>query len=305
MKVIGHKRQRDLLSVMASSSEIPHAMILEGPSKLGKRTLALEFVGKILCEKGIGCGSCRPCIDIGKGSHPDVTSISSQGKEIQISQIRELARGFSFKPYSAPFKVAIIDDAHLMNRDSQNSILKLLEEPGGESIMILVTDYPESLLPTVRSRAGKISFFPVSNLDIESFLREGGCDEDLLKEITLFSFGRPGVALEFLSDPTKIEARRGRMKELLGVISPESPFRDRFEYAKGLAEDPAQAEESLKMWLSYFRALMIKKTEGVKGITYSLSGIKRSLEAIEDSIHLVSRTNTNRRMVLEKLIMEL
>ena len=301
MKVIGHKRQRELLSVMASSSEIPHAMIFEGPSKLGKRTLALEFIGKIFCEKGIGCESCRPCIDVSKVIHPDLISISPQGREIQISQIRELSRGFSLRPYSAPFKVAIIDDAHLMNLDSQNSILKLLEEPGGDSIIILVTDYPDSILPTVRSRAMRISFFPVKELDIESFLKERGCDKDLLNEVTLFSFGRPGVALEFLSDPTKIKARRDRIKELLSIISPKAPFRDRFKYIKDLAEDPVKTEENLKIWLSYFRAIMIKKAEK----TNSLFEIKRSLEAIEDSIRLVSRTNANKRMVLEKLIMEL
>ena len=301
MKVIGHKRQRELLSAMASSSEIPHAMIFEGPSKLGKRTLALEFIGKIFCEKGIGCGVCRPCIDVGRRSHPDLTSISPQGREIQISQVRELTRGFSLRPYSALFKVAIIDDAHLMNHDSQNAILKLFEEPGGDSIMILVTDYPDSLLPTVRSRAMRISFFPVSDLDIESFLKEKGCDKGLLDEITLFSFGRPGLALEFLSDPAKIKVRRDMIKELLSIISPRSPFRNRFKYTKDLAEDPVKAEESLKTWLSYFRALMIKKAEG----THSLFEIKRSLEAIEESIHLISRTNANKRMVLEKLIMEL
>ena len=305
MTIIGHKRQRDLLSAMATSAEIPHAMLFEGPSQLGKKTLALEFVGKLLCEKGVGCGLCRSCIALGKASHPDVALISSRGKEIQIDQIRELVRGFSLKPYSAPFKVAIIDDAHLMNRESQNSILKLLEEPGGNSIMILVTDYPESLLSTVRSRTRRMAFFPVSDSDINSYLRERGCDESLSKEITLFSFGKPGLAMEFLSESIKIGARRGKIKEFLGVISPGAPFRDRFEYVKDLAEDSEKTEESLKMWLSYFRALMIKKVEGNKGIVYSLPRIKYSLEAIGESIDLVSRTNTNKKMVLEKLIMEL
>ncbi len=305
MKIVGHKRQNELLSLMAMSGEIPHAMIFEGPSKLGKRLLAVDFVSKVFCETKKGCGECRSCKDMLKNSHPDLITILPQGKDIQISQIRDLSRRFSFKPYSAPFKTVIIDDAHLMNQESQNSILKLLEEPGGESIMILVTDYPEALLATVRSRSRRIPFFPVNEKDIVSCLTDRGCDARLSDEITLFSFGRPGVAIDFFFDPSRIETRRERIKDLLNVISPDSPFRMRFGYAKKLAEDSGKTKEILEMWLSYFRVLMIKKMEGVKGIKYSLSKIKNSLEAIDESIYLISRTNTNTKMVLEKLIMEL
>ncbi len=305
MKIVGHKRQNELLSLMAMSGEIPHAMIFEGPSKLGKRSLSVDFIRKVFCETKNGCGECQSCKDILNNRHPDLISISPQGKDIQISQIRDLSRKFSFKPYSAPFKATIIDDAHLMNQESQNSILKLLEEPGGESIMILVTDYPEALLATVRSRSRRIPFFPVNEKDIVSCLRDRGCDAKLSDEITLFSFGRPGVAIDFFLDPSRIENRREGIKNLLNVISSDSPFRMRFRYAKELAEDSGKTKETLEMWLSYFRALMIKKAEGVKGIKYSLSKIKSSLEAIEKSIYLVSRTNANTKMVLEKLIMEL
>ncbi len=301
MTIVGHRRQRELLSIMAASGEIPHAMIFEGPSKLGKRTTAVEFVGKLFCETGDGCGSCRPCSDLAKGSHPDLTMVVAEGREIQISQIRSLAGRFSLKPYSAPIKAAIIDDAHLMNRESQNSILKLLEEPGGDSVMILVTDHPEILLQTVRSRSRRITFFPIGEGEIESFLRERGCKDTSIEEIRLFSFGRPGLAVDFLSDPTAIATRKERVEGLLSVISADAPFRKRMEHAKELAEDPVKTEEALETWLSYFRALMIKKVES----GHPLSGVKRSLEAIDSSIDLVSRTNANKRMVLERLIMEL
>ncbi len=301
MTIAGHRRQKDLLFAMAASGDIPHAMIFEGASKLGKRTLALNFVGRLFCEKGIGCGACRPCSDLDKGNHPDLMTIAAQGKEIQIAQIRELAGRFSLKPYSAPIKAVIIDDAHLMNRESQNSILKLLEEPGGDSVMILVTDHPELLLPTVRSRSRRIVFFPVGENEINSLLRERRCEGELADEIRLFSFGRPGLAVDFLSDPAGIEVRRERVESLLSAVSADTPFRRRMEYAKDLAEDPTRTEEALETWLSYFRALMIRKAEGGR----PLSGVKRSLEAIDRSIDLVSRTNANKRMVLEKLIMEL
>ncbi len=303
--IVGHNRQKDLLSVMAATGDIPHAMIFEGPSKLGKRTLAIDFIKRVFCENRSACGKCRSCIDMEKGIHPDLLSISSSGKEIQISQIRELSRKFSFKPYSSSFKAAIIDDAHLMNRESQNSILKILEEPGGDSIMILITDSPEVLLATVRSRSRRIKFFPVDSKEIESQLIFLGCKGKELEDIILFSFGKPGVALEFMSNPDNIDYRRKKIKELLDVISADSPFHMRFKYAKDMAEDPEEARKLMEIWLSYFRALMIKKAEGVKGIKYSFSKMKDSLVAIEESIYLVSRTNANTKMVLEALIMDL
>ncbi len=301
MRIVGHQRQRDLLSMMAASGDIPHAMIFEGPSRIGKKTLALNFVSLLFCETRNACGLCRSCSDIIKGSHPDLMMIAPQEREIQISQIRALAETFSLKPYSTRIKAAIINDAHLMNKDSQNSILKLLEEPTGDSVMVLVTDHPELLLPTVRSRSRRIAFFPVGDNEIETFLREQRCKDDLVEEIRLFSFGRPGLAFNFLSDPSGIKRRRERVEELISVVSVNAPFRKRLNYARELAEDSVNTKEVLEIWLSYFRALMKKKAEEGR----SLSAIKHSLEIVDESIQLISTTNVNKRMVLEKLMMEL
>ncbi len=311
--IIGHQRQKNLLSGMAASKNIPHAMLFEGLSKLGKRTLAISFIKTIFCENkndygklaGSACGKCRSCVDVEKGNHPDLFLIFPQGKEIQISQIRELSQKFSFKPYSSHFKATIINDAHLMNQESQNSILKILEEPRGDSIMILVTDYPEALFATVRSRSQRIKFFSVSTKEIESYLRFHGCEGKELENILLFSFGRPGVALDFLLNSEKINFRKDKIKELLSIISADSSFYTKFKYAKDLADNSEKARELLEVWLSYFRALMLQKAKGTEEIKYSFLKIKKSLESIENSLYLISRTNANTKMVLETLIMEL
>jgi DNA polymerase-3 subunit delta' len=302
--IIGHKRQQEFLSAMIKSEKVPHAMIFEGTSKLGKRKVALDFVKNLFCQED-NCGNCWSCKNIDKETHPDVSIISPNGKEIKILQIRELIANFSYKPYLAPFKIAIIDNAHLMNSEAQNSILKLLEEPLGKSIIILITEHSQALLPTVRSRTTKLSFFPVNEEEIKGFLKKEGFSCDLTDEIALLSFGRPGVAVDFSKDPSVINERRKQVETLLNVTSAKSPYRMRLKYAKDLSEDKENIKEVLEIWLSYFRAIMVKKVREEIKLNQSFSKIKESIDSIEESIYLISRTNADNRLVLEKLIMEL
>ena len=300
--IIGHQRQKSFLSNITATKKIPHALIFEGMAKLGKRTLAVNFIKQLFCEQEKTCGRCRACLSVDKEIHPDLFLISPQKKEIQIAQIKELARRFSLKPYLSSFKVAIINDAHFMNSESQNSILKILEEPVGHSVIILVTENPEALLPTVRSRSQRIKFFPVDSQEIRTELQTRGGKGQQLEEIILFSFGRPGLAIDFLLEPEKINYRREKIKEILQKTASDSPLHIRFQYAKELAAEPEKAKELLEIWLSYFRVLMLKKIMGIKKIKQSFTKIRDSLIKIEEANYLISRTNANPKLILESLI---
>ncbi|MBZ1356193.1 MAG: DNA polymerase III subunit [Candidatus Nealsonbacteria bacterium] len=303
--IIGHKKQRDLFTKMIANNRIPHALLFSGYEKIGKRSIAINLAKSLICENVNGpCMNCNACLLSEKGVHPDLIIVSSLKKEIIIDQIRELSRQLSFKPYSSSVKVAIIDDAHLMNQQAQNSLLKLLEEPGDSSVIILVSDHPEILLPTIRSRVQIVKFFPVDKNEIRSHLKSANCQEDLIEGIVSFSFGKPGVALDLLFDPGKIEVRRKKVNELINIISPESRFHLRFDYVKKISEDP-ELVGILNIWLSYFRALFLEKIKGNKKVVYSVDRLRNILLEIEESIYLLSKTNVNNKMVLENLIMEL
>ncbi len=299
--IIGHENQKDLFTKMIANSQLPHALLFSGYEKIGKRTLAIDLAKRLICEDD-NCTSCDSCLLIEKGNHPDLIMISSLEKEIIIDQIRELSRQLSFKPYLASSKIAIIDDAHLMNNHAQNSLLKLLEEPGDSSVIILVSDHPEILLPTIRSRTQLIKFFPVDKDKIKSHLKSVNCKKDLIEEIVSFSFGRPGIALNLFSDPSKIGERREKVKELTEILG--SRFHLRIDYIKRISEDP-ELLDILNMWLSYFRALFLEKIKGNKKINYTVSRLTKILSDIEESIYLISSTNTNTKLVLENLIIEL
>lgn len=286
--LIGHRSQIEFLNRSVFTRKIPHALLFQGYEKLGKRTVAIDIAKKI----------------IGK-SYPDLILIYPEKKEIQISQIRELSHKLSFRPYSAEFKIAIIDDAHLMNIQSQNALLKTLEEPGESSIIVLISSHPEMILSTIRSRTSLIKFFPVQSEEILSAIEEKAISHEKAKEIVLFSFGRPGVAIDFLNNSEMIDFRRLIIDDLLKIISSKSPFHLRFDYAKKISDDSEKLNEILNIWLSYFRVLFLEKSKGKKNILYNLSKIRDILKEIDRSIYLLSKTNANNRLVVETLIMEL
>lgn len=147
---MNNQKQKEFLIKSAELGKLPHALLFYGQEKLGKKDTALEFA-KFLIK------------DIEKS--PDFILVDSE--EIKISEIKNLIQKLCFKPYSADFKIAVINNAHLMNKEAQNCFLKFLEEPRDKTFLILVTAYPNLLLSTILSRVQKIRFYPPKNFKIE------------------------------------------------------------------------------------------------------------------------------------------
>ena len=127
---------------------IPHALLFYGPNQEEKMSAALEFVKLVNGPEALS------------GVRPDLVIIEpEEAQEIKIFQIRELHAKLSLKAYSAPFKAAIVNRAHCLNQEAQSAFLKLLEEPKGDTIFILITEYPEMLLPTILSRVERLRFY--------------------------------------------------------------------------------------------------------------------------------------------------
>ncbi len=142
--------------------ELPHAILLAGAEGLGKRDLAAHLAAAALCSNrraGEACGACRSCQLLHSGTHPDLHALNlelnTQGnlrKEIVVSQVREMSRTLSMTSQLGGRQVAVIDPADLMNHQAANALLKTLEEPARDTIMVLVADQPWRLPATVRSR---------------------------------------------------------------------------------------------------------------------------------------------------------
>ena len=307
MNIIGHQKQWQLLKGLKELEDIPHALLFSGQEQLGKKTLAVELVKLFNCRKNedIPCQKCEGCQNIQKGIHADFDLIApaSSNGEIQISQIRDLIRKLSFYSYSASFKTAIIDKAHLMTREAQNCFLKTLEEPKGKTLLILVTEYPEALLPTILSRVQRIKFFPVKKDEIRSHFVKSGISKTKAGHISSLSLGRPGMAVDFLLDEQKLKNQEKLVSDIEKISN--SDFGFRFQYAKKLLQEisedsPQKLKEVLDIWLGHFRKLFLFNLLQKQ----SQSKNKKIISLIQSTSYLISTTNINPKLALEILLME-
>ena len=149
--------QEPLWQQLASRPRHAHAYLLHGPAGIGKRDLAERLMARLLCQKPGGleaCGQCKACHLLAAGTHPDVFVLEPEeaDKAIKVDQVRELV---SFVVQTAQLggrKVVLLEPAEAMNLNSANALLKSLEEPSGDTVLLLVSHQPSRLLPTVKSR---------------------------------------------------------------------------------------------------------------------------------------------------------
>ena len=151
---------RDLAERLAAD-RLGHAYLLCGRTGLGKRALAEAFADLVLCEsprQGAACGACRSCLLIAGGSHPDLKIVQAveERKTIGIEQVRELIEFFALTTHYGRRKIAIIEPAEIMTTAAANALLKLLEEPPGKALLVLVSHRPGQLVATILSRCQKI-----------------------------------------------------------------------------------------------------------------------------------------------------
>lgn len=174
------------LGARVAGAQLHHAVLLSGPAGIGKRLLAELLARTVLCRAPVAeaaCGRCRDCELFAAGSHPDLLRVMPEepGKQIRIDQIRSGLTEFVMHTASvAHAKVAIIDPADAMNTHTANCLLKSLEEPAPRTHIVLVSDAPARLLPTVRSRCLQVRLRPPPPEAATRWLRETvGADDAL------------------------------------------------------------------------------------------------------------------------------
>jgi DNA polymerase III subunit delta' len=149
-----------LLKTALAKGRIAHAYCFHGPEGSGKRAAALELAKAVNCENGSldACDRCSSCRRIEHGNHPDIVTVRPEGTLIKIDQVRALQQQFRYGAPPGVTRVVIMEEADKMRAEAANSLLKFLEEPVSPMIAILITENPDSILPTILSRCQKVRF---------------------------------------------------------------------------------------------------------------------------------------------------
>ena len=187
-------------------TRLPHALLLHGPSGLGKLAFAWRFAHVLLCQErgteAIACGSCGSCQLFSAGTHPDLRLVQpiDDSTSIVIDQVREVRDFVALSPHTAARKLVIVTPAQAMNLNAANALLKVLEEPPASSLLVLVTADATRLPATIRSRCRAIVFRPPAEPASTEWLVAQGSKADPGVALRLAG-GAPLRALAFLKSP--------------------------------------------------------------------------------------------------------
>ena len=196
-QILGNSRVKKILRLALQKNRVPNSLLFYGPDGVGKKSLALTMAKAVNCEKmrDDACETCSFCQAITGRRLPDVWEIAPEGQVIKIEQMRAMRQAAYLRPMVSRKRVFIIEEAEKMNDEASNSLLKILEEPPLFSHIILVTDNPHLLLPTIKSRCQILTFSPVGKEEIKRILVEKGYSEDRAKILSLLVRGSLEQAL--------------------------------------------------------------------------------------------------------------
>jgi len=274
-EILGHPAAVHRLRRMLQTDRLPHALLFSGPSGIGKRIVAEIFAAEVL--------KTEPSL---LEAHPDFFSVTPDGAQIKIGQIREIQRLAGLAPVRGANRICIIEPADCMEPPAANSLLKILEEPPEGLVFILITAFPHALLSTLRSRSAMVRFIqPAQGVLAREELETEAADQDLAIEF-LRNVERPD--LEWLW-PTLAGMDEMENSRILGIIKQWiRVLRDVGVLLTGCTAVEAYNED---------------RREELRSLTgnWNMPGIIAAIRLAEDTRRYLQR-NANARLMLESLL---
>jgi DNA polymerase-3 subunit delta' len=284
--VVGQDAAVALLSNAVQGDRGAHAYLFAGPGHVGKTLTALQFAQALNCTgEAPPCGRCRPCERIAAGNHADVEIVYPGGpcdegdhdhkpgdsRDIRVCQVRRLERTISRAPFEGRCRVQVIEPADALNQIGQNALLKTLEEPPPNVVLVLITEHEDALLETIRSRVRRVPFVGMSRGEIERTLRtRRDVEPERAAALARLSGGRLGWAILALHDERMMQAREealARAEELAGAS-----LAQRFAFAAELGgrytKDRAAVQASLEMWQEWWRDILLIAAGRPEGVMH-------------------------------------
>lgn len=288
MKIIGHKKILEFLARNIDNNRISHSYLFTGISSVGKFKVAREFAQKLICLLGT---------DI---THPDIHIIDQENK-IKIGQIRELSRHISLSPHSSKYKVAIINNIEQLGKEAANALLKTLEEPPVNSILILIASNLEEILPTIISRCQIVRFYPIKEQELLKELKQ--LDITVSENLLRLAAGRPGVILKILKDKDFLAAKINSLDNIKNILSMNMV--EKIELAKNMVEKQ-DIQTVLEDWLLCLREELIYKIDVTRKpllkSDLSPQQLNNAVKEIINTKQMIKNTNVNNLLAIENLL---
>jgi DNA polymerase-3 subunit delta' len=263
----GHDRWIQAFDDIVRRHRLAHAYLFVGPTGVGKRLFAGTLAKALLCDQPgsplAPCEACVSCLLVQAGTHPDLFLVerAEDANEVKIDQMRELSVNFALKPARGHGKVAIIDDADLLNDESANCFLKTLEEPPPRSTILLIGTSLERQLPTIRSRCQVVRFAPLRDDVLRDLLKHRiSSDSALIDGLVRLADGSPGQAL-LLADPNlwgfRDKLLRGLAQPKIKAVELAKAFTEFVEEAgKETVLHRNRAAQVLRLLLAAFKDIL-------------------------------------------------
>lgn len=303
--IVGSSNQLRALASQIRSRKFSHAYLFIGPQGVGKRRVAYSLIQYLL-----GLGERQAAL-----KHPDALILNPEN-EIKIDQVRGLKRFLHLKPYQANCRVACLFRVERMTQAAANALLKVLEEPRGNSVLILTTTARQLLLPTIVSRCQLFTFQRTPHIEIQAFLEKKGIESEQAKHITHLSEGVPGRAVRYVQSPDILKEEQRLERDLFFLKRKAVALR--FQFAHKFIRGKRDLNLLLKVWSRTLRDILMFQL-GCPSCVQN-KAISKELAHAEKDFRLINvltllkllgslahnlHFNINRRLALEVILLNI
>ena len=267
--LLGNERMKENLSASLKKGHISHFYLISGPAGSGKKTLAGLISAAALCQKEEKpCLSCAVCRKVMENSHPDVITVEDpEHKAVAVKIVRQIREDVFIRPNEADRKIYIFPQE--LGTEGQNALLKILEEPPKYGVFLLLTDNPEKILPTVRSRCTELKLLPLSDALLRSRLRKefpNAAEEDITAAMVRGG-GYLGQAREILASGDALPPQTENFVRSLAQ-------RNKLELAMTLAPMEKWKRDALvdilQSWLEILESALACRTGGMAASNHAV-----------------------------------
>src|SRR5216684_3887342 len=264
--IVGHEHAINGLRRAILCERVRHAYLFSGPEHIGKALLARRFAQTLLCTGGPDpkaapqnpCNACLSCRKVMHNNHPDVHYIARPPDKqfILIDQVRALQSDSARKTLEGRRNVFIIQGMHEMNVQAANCLLKTLEEPEPDVVLLLTAPDPGQLLPTILSRVQQVPMHLLTTTQIKTALEQRWqVEPDEAALIAALAAGRIGWAVQAVEDEDMLTERQAQLETLAKL--PAAGRVQRFEVAQRLSADSDKVRGILELWLLWWRDMLL------------------------------------------------